>query len=212
MTKRLPLLLCLVLLAGCGGDSNPTPSPTPVPTPSPTPAPAPPPIVGVLTGTVRSFAGGTIAGATVRVLDGPSAGTTVTTNASGAYRFEGIATGDMNFQARAQFYDDAGGGTFVNGANTLNFTLTAPVFTTRGTGANVFTLPPFATRIRVDASYGGFCENFVVQVSGRLVVNEILGTCSSGSGRTFTGTYAVTPGQVAVTFSTGIAWTVTEVR
>jgi hypothetical protein len=211
MTKRLPLLLCLVLLAGCGGDSNPTPSPTPVPTPSPTPAPAPPPIVGVLTGTVRSFAGGTIAGATVRVLDGPSAGTTVTTNASGAYRFEGIATGDMNFVARATNYTDAGGGTFVNGTNTLNFTLQAPLWTASGQGNTVFDMPAFVQRVQVRGVWNGSgTSNFIVHLRGGGLINEILREMPN---RTYTGTHQTNGGGVVeIVNSSTIAWTFTELR
>jgi hypothetical protein len=81
-----------------------------------------------------------------------------------------------------------------------------------GTGANVFSMPTYIRRVKIDGAYGGFCENFIVRIAGRTVVNEILGNCSVGVGRDFTGTYATTGGQVEVTNSTGVLWTFTDVR
>ena len=85
-----------------------------------------------------------------------------------------------------------------------------PLFTRSGTGANVFDMPTTVRWVRITADYGGFCENFFVHIVGRSVVNETLGTCSSGSH--FEGTYATTGGTAEVTGSTGVAWTFTEVR
>jgi hypothetical protein len=87
-----------------------------------------------------------------------------------------------------------------------------PVFTRSGTGASVFDLPTYVTRVRITGDYAGFCENFIVHIAGRGVVNEILGTCSNGSGPHFDGTYATSGGQVEVLNSTGISWTFTELR
>ena len=87
-----------------------------------------------------------------------------------------------------------------------------PIFTRTGTGANVFDMPTYVTRIRIQGSYSGNCENFVVRIAGRLIVNEILGTCSVASGRNYDGTFVATGGVTEVVLSTGITWTFTEVR
>lgn len=87
-----------------------------------------------------------------------------------------------------------------------------PLFTKVGTGANVFDMPTYITRIRIQATYPGSCENFIVHIAGRGVVNEILGTCSIGLGRTFDGTFLTSGGVTEVLFSNGLTWTFTEVR
>lgn len=87
-----------------------------------------------------------------------------------------------------------------------------PLFTRSGTGASVFDLPTSVSRVRITADYGGFCENFIVHIAGAGIVNEILGTCGTGSGPHFGGTFSTSGGRVDVLNSTGITWTFTEVR
>ncbi|MBL0422815.1 hypothetical protein JI739_20940 [Ramlibacter sp. AW1] len=89
--------------------------------------------------------------------------------------------------------------------------LTDAVFTRSGTGDTVFDLPTGVSRLRIEASYGGSVSNFIVQVDNNLVVNVLIG--ESQDSTTFSGTYAVEGGaQLAITNSTGVAWTMTEVR
>jgi Carboxypeptidase regulatory-like domain/PKD domain len=76
-----------------------------------------------LTGTVSSTGGQRIAGATVRVLDGVDAGKTATTNSNGEYRFDALTIANANFSATATNFTEDRRGTFINGTNTLNFTL-----------------------------------------------------------------------------------------
>ena len=76
-----------------------------------------------LTGTVTGNDAGRLSGATVSILDGANAGRSVTTNGSGEYRFENLTQGNANLSAAANGYSEARGGIFVNGTNTLNFTL-----------------------------------------------------------------------------------------
>ena len=85
------------------------------------------------------------------------------------------------------------------------------VFTRSGTGDMVFDLPASVTRLRIGASYQGAGSNFVVRVDANTIVNVLLG---QGQDRTtFSGTYAVEGGaQVSIVNSTGVAWTMTEVR
>jgi hypothetical protein len=66
--------------------------------------------------------------------------------------------------------------------------------------------------VRITGDFAGFCENFIVHIAGRSVVNAIVGTCSVGSGPHFEGTFATSAGLVEVLNSTGVAWTFTEVR
>ena len=81
-------------------------------------------------------------------------------------------------------------------------------FTQSGTGDSVFVIPSNVSVLRLQAQFAGSSSNFVVQVDGRLLVNEIIGT--SRSPPSFDGTYVVTPGaQVAITNASGVAWTAT---
>jgi hypothetical protein len=67
-------------------------------------------------------------------------------------------------------------GVYINGTNTLNFTLRPPTFTRSGLGDTVFDMPTYVSRIRIQAQYPGFSENFIVHIAGRHMVNELLGT------------------------------------
>lgn len=106
--------------------------------------------------------------------------------------------------------DQTGGGAAINVSGTgINNT---PLFTKTGTGASVFDMPTSVTRVRIFGDYGGFCENFIIHIAGRGVVNEILGSCSVASGRHYEGTFVTTGGVVEVLNSTGISWGFVEVR
>jgi hypothetical protein len=91
-----------------------------------------------------------------------------------------------------------------------------PIFVQSGIGDSVFTLPSYVTRVRVDASFSGSCQNFIVRVSTSTLslINVIIGTCSVADTRSpFTGTYAINNGGVVtITNSTGVNWTFTELR
>lgn len=115
MRKVLAVLAPLALavaVSGCGEGTDST-GPTPMPDPAPV----------SLTGVVRSNGGGPLTGATVRILDGVNVGQTVSTNANGAYRFEGLAVGNANLSAAATGYHEARAGVHIDGSNTLDLTL-----------------------------------------------------------------------------------------
>ena len=57
-------------------------------------------------------------------MDGPNAGQSVETNGNGEYRFASLTITNVNFSATASGYLESRGGAFVDGTNTLNFTLT----------------------------------------------------------------------------------------
>lgn len=204
------LILCAIAV-GCGKDSPTQPTPTPTPTPV-TPAPT----LSIITGTVSSAASGPLGDATVRVIDGPNAGMTAPTDGSGRYTLSGLTFSGFTITASAPGHIPVSrGGILQPGVttNTANFTLLPEAaFSRSGTGDTVFNVPTYITRIRVQANYGGSCQNFVIRIARRLVVNEILGSCSVASGRAFDGTYTTNGGVAEVTNSTGVNWAVSEVR
>jgi len=115
------VVVLALAVAGCGSSSS---SSTPTsPTVTPTPTPTPTTTTASLTGTVSNSSGEGISGATVTVLDGPEASASVATNSSGLYTFSSLTTGNVNFSVTAAFYQDSFGGVFIDGTNTLNFTL-----------------------------------------------------------------------------------------
>lgn len=125
----LPVLLCLVLF-GCDDNPTtpPTPTPTPAPAPAPAPAPSPPPppapTTAALTGLTKNSDGLLIGFVKITVADGPDMGRTATSDGfTGAYRFESLTIGNANFIATATNFLEDRRGVFVNGTNTLDFTL-----------------------------------------------------------------------------------------
>ena len=162
-----------------------------------------------LTGVVTSSGGTRLTGATVTILDGPNTGRSAIT-ASGNYQFTGLIVGNANASAVATGFEQAIKGTFINGANTLNFTLLLPPFTASGTGDDVFTLPSSVSRVRITAHYAGSSSNFIVRIGSSLVVNELVGTYWGQVD--FAGTYLTGGGIVQITNSSGVSWTFTEVR
>lgn len=203
--KRSLLLVVISATIGCGGSSSPTaPSPSPTPTPTPT--------TFTLSGTVTSTTGAAISGATVRIEDGPDAGKSATTNASGNYSLASLRQAGFTVRASATNYHPDSKGVTLTSNLTLGFQLApTPLFTRAGSGANVFDMPTTVSRVRIQASYTGRCENFVVYIATRLIVNEILGTCFD-SRPTYDGTHLTSGGVVEVKFASGINWTFTEVR
>lgn len=201
--KRLLLVVTLFALVSCGG-SNTAPTPTPTPTPT----------TFTLTGTVTSTQGGApVNGATMRVDAGPNANRTTTTDAAGRYTLANLSQSGFTLNVSATNFLSQGVGVDLTGNRTVDVALTpTPLFTRAGSGANVFDMPTTVSRIRIQATYGGSCENFIVHIAGKGVVNEILGTCSVASGRTFDGTFVTGGGVVEVLFSSGVGWTFTEVR
>jgi hypothetical protein len=87
----------------------------------------------------------------------------------------------------------------------------AGLFSKTGTGDTVFTIPANVTRIRIQGSYSGTSSTFFVDIAGKSVVAELVGT--SYDPMNFDGTYLLTGGgTVEITSSSGVAWTFTEVQ
>jgi hypothetical protein len=85
-----------------------------------------------------------------------------------------------------------------------------PVWTRSGTSDVVFDMPTHVRRVRITADYSGYAENFMVDVNGRGLVNELMGRGFSQTH--FEGTYLTSGGVVAITSSSGVKWSFTEVR
>ncbi len=202
MLKRASAALLLLSLIACGGNSSPGPSPTPTPT------------TFTLTGQVTDSATGAgIGGATVAVIDGPNASKSATTDGSGIYTLSGLQQGGFTARARAQYYNEFSKGVTLTSNQAVNFSLSLiPIFSIAGTGDTVFDVPTRVSRVRIKGAYGGRCQNFVVWIGSDLLVNVILGTCSIASGTTFDGTYLTTGGVGRTELSTGVSWSITEIR
>ena len=197
--------LCTLTLVACGGKNGSTPT-----APS-TPTPATPSIVS-LTGTVRSNSGAGISGASVRITDGANAGRSTATTSSGAYSLTGLTPSNANVFVSAGCYADTGKGVYINGTNSLDFTMDpAPAWSAAGSGDTVFDMPTCVARVRIVGRYTGYSSNFIVKVGGRLLVNELLGT---GWGPTvYDGTLLTGGGGVTqITNSSGVSWSFTEVK
>lgn len=225
---KLPILLLTLTVAACGSKSPTSPSTTPPPTTTQTRVIS---LEGTLdfgaiqinqsfSATLRIHNSGT-AQLTVTSLTGPN-----TANFSASWTSGTIPAGSsqavtIRFSPTApQSY---GGTLTVNadhtsGTNTIQIAGRGsldgiPIFTRSGTGDTVIDgMPSYVTRVRVIGTYTRNSSNFVVRVNGRLLVNELLGT---GWGTTrYDGTLLLPAGAgtIEITISSGVVWSITEVR
>jgi hypothetical protein len=108
-------------------------------------------------------------------------------------------------------------GNQTSGANTIQLSGTGvfpprPNFSRSGVGDTVFDMPLDVARIHVVATYNGSSQNFVLRVGGRLLVNEIIGTCCGNVPR-YEGTLLTGGGGVTeVRISSGVSWLIEEIR
>jgi hypothetical protein len=215
--KRAIAVIAFVIGAWCcGGSSTPT-----TPTPTPAPTPAPPTVTALSVIGCGCTSGGTCTApancaltATAQLSNGTTQAVTtqtqwnstnpsvadVASNGTVTVRNAGVADITAVYQGKL-------GGVTVS---------VPPPWSQSGVGDNVFTMPTYVTRARVDATYTGFCQNFIVRISTQVtsLINVIIGTCSSADTRSpFTGTYAINNGgTVTITSSTGVNWTFTQLR
>ena len=204
-SKSLWLTVSFALILVACGSKGSTPT-------APSTSPPTTPTVVSLTGAVRSNSGAGIGGATVRITDGANAGRSTTTSSNGAYSITGLTPSNANVFASAGCYNETGKGLFINGTNTLDFTLDpAPAWSRSGVGDTVFDMPSCVARVRIIGRYSQYSSNFIVKIGGRLIVNELLGT---GWGQTvYDGTLLSGGGGVTqITNSSGVSWSFTEVK
>lgn len=107
-------------------------------------------------------------------------------------------------------------GNQTSGTNTLPFSAIGvfpprPDFARSGVGDTVFDMPVDVARVRIIGTYTGNSSNFVVRIGGRLIVNELLGR--SWNQTTYDGTLLTGGGgTVAITLSSGVSWSIQEIR
>lgn len=86
-----------------------------------------------------------------------------------------------------------------------------PIFTRSGNGNTVFDMPTYVARVRIRGTYTQFSSNFIIKIGGHLIVNELLGTAWGPT--TYDATHLTQGGGVVeITNSTGVAWSIDEVR
>ena len=107
-----------------------------------------------LAGVVTSDAGERLSAVTLRVLDGANAGRTVTA-VNGDYRFDNLAVGNANLSANASGFTERITGIFINGANSLSFTLVQGAYEAPVTFAVAVAVSPSpSTRVGAECNDG----------------------------------------------------------
>lgn len=196
--KFLPFAL-LLFVVGCGGkDSSPT-GPGGETT-------------YTLSGIVTSGGLG-LPGVTLLIADGPRAGTSTVTTASGNYSFVSrLPQSSFTLNASLNGYTPQNKAVTMNSDQVVSFALAKinPLFVAGGIGDTVFDMPTYVSRVRITGTYTSFSSNFIVRIGGRLIVNELVGTAWNQTN--FSGTYVTTGGVVEIVSSSGVSWSFTEVR
>lgn len=205
------LLLPVIVSVACGGQPG---GPTP---PTPLPTPAPPLLYSITGAVVLGMSTTPISAAVVLIVDGPNAGLNATTDGSGRYTINGLTFAGFSVSVSAPTYLSTSRGVPLTAgvtSTTANFAL-LPItpWQQTGTGPNVFTMPGYFQRVRIAGTYPASCQNFIVHLNGRSLVNEIVGTCGVGIGPRYDGVH-VNPGGglVEVLLSSGVTWTFSEER
>jgi hypothetical protein len=174
MIQRAVLVLVIgVLVTGCNFLDTQT-------GPDETPTPATVSLSGVVRATGTSAP---VKGALVQILDGANKGLVMTTDVKGAYKFDNLAAGNANVSASAPQFPEATAGVHINPGSTLDFQLEPPPWTAKGNGSDVFEVPAWVARVRVDGEFQGTqgkCDTLTVRFAGANVLNITLGTCANG--------------------------------
>ncbi|HWI16642.1 MAG TPA: carboxypeptidase regulatory-like domain-containing protein [Vicinamibacterales bacterium] len=210
---RLLFVPLLALIVACGSGNSPT-APSTVTAPSPTtttpttPTAVTPPasvavsVAGVVT---NADTGRPVGGATVTI-----GGRSATTDGNGYYSISGVTSGSATMTVTASGFNNSTEGVTVQTIDTRIDRRLAPLWVRSGTGNTVFDMPSYVSRVRIQGTWAQRdTSNFIVYVSGRLVVNEILRTSI-----TYDGTHIVPSGNrvVEITSSSAISWTFTQIQ
>lgn len=201
--QRFIFALCIAIgVTACGKDNPVNPSPNP-----------PAATSGTLSGAVTSAAGGAISGATVTVEGGATGSLQATTDGGGQYSFPSLAFAGYTLRVRHPNYVEKAQGVNFTSTQAVNVSLLPAVpWSFSGSGDNVFTIPGYFARVRIQAVPGSSCQNFVVYMAGSLKVNVILGTCSVADARVYDGVLTNQGGTVEIRISAGVSWTFSEAR
>jgi len=218
MNRRSLVVVCLVVSASCGGGGSPT-----TPTPTETRiifvegslAFGDVPVGGSAQRDIRIFNQGS-SPLTITGLTGPSGFTASWTSGTvpGGNGRQDVTVRFNPTESRAYNGTLTVNGNQTSGTNTLSITARGlrDLYTRSGTGNTVFDMPTDVTRVRITGELTGGCQNFIMWIGGRLIVNEILGNCSVASGRNYSGDHLVTGGVTEIRNSNGVLWTITELR
>jgi hypothetical protein len=94
------------------------------------------------------------------------------------------------------------------GCSGSNTSPAADPWTRSGQGNDVFDMPSYVTRVRIQGTWNRTDpDNFIVKINGTDVVNEHL-----TSAPIYNGVHLTAGGVVEIIFSTNVAWVFTEVR
>jgi ribosomal protein S28E/S33 len=205
--RAMLVLVVAVLGTGCRFFETQT-SPTADPTPEPTPI--------SLSGVVRAT--GTTApvkNATIQILDGVNKGRVMTTDVKGAYKFDNLQAGNANVLASAAGMPETTEGIYIDKAATLDFSLEPPPWSARGNGSDVFEVPAWVARVRIDAELEGAtgsgttgkCEVLAIRFANSQILNATLGSCANGV-RHYQGVHLMSGGGMVelLTQSTQVFW------
>ena len=134
----------------------------------------------------------------------------MTTDVKGVYKFDNLAAGNANVSASANEFPEAIAGVYINLGSTLDFQLEPPPWTAKGNGSDVFELPAWVTRVRVEGEFEGQvgkCEALAVRFAGSSILNTTLGTCTNGI-RRYQGVHLMSGGGMVemLAQSTLVAW------
>jgi hypothetical protein len=136
----LVLLGVAAIAAGCGGDSKGastlpgTTLPSPAVPGTTQPSPVTPGTLVSLKGFVTQGTQGLfLGGATVTLLDGPSAGLSTVSKADGTFAFDNIPQGQVTVSAVAAGYGEEHAWVYADGRNTISFRLATPGHSAGGT-------------------------------------------------------------------------------
>jgi hypothetical protein len=200
--KRAIVLAASLLAASCGSSTSTTPTSTATTTTT----------TYTLTGIVTSTTtGAAIVGASVTVAGGANPGLTTTTDSGGNYSLAGLAASVFTVDVSATDYNPVADPVTLTANQTLNVPLSpTPLFVMRGEGNATFNMPTAVSKVHITGAYLGVTSSFVVTIGGKVVVNDLVG--SQWTPAVSDGTYATTGGTVAITNSTDVTWTFTEVR
>lgn len=150
----------------------------------------------------------------MEIIGGATVGRSNLTNPNGEYTLADVNLGNNTIRVTKDGYISRDLGLVLNNVtNTQNVALqTVAPWSISGTGNNVFDVPTWITRVRVVGTFSGRCQNFVLWIRNDLVVNEILGTCSVAIGPRYDGVHLIVGGVSRTEISSGVSWSITEVR
>lgn len=206
--RAILVLVVAVLGTGCRFFETQT-GPTADPTAEP---PTPVSLAGVVraTGTTAP-----VKGATIQILDGVNKGRVMTTDVKGAYKFDNLQAGNANVLASATGMPETTEGIYIDKATTLDFQLEPPPWSANGNGSDVFEVPAWVARVRIDAELEGAtgsgptgkCEALAIRFGTSQILNANLGSCTNGV-RHYQGVHLMGGGGMVelLTQSTQVFW------